>query len=243
MTYESSLNFIKEQIKAFEFVLEDSKNQLKFKTSEQIKTQETIAALKVDINRLKKRDDSSLALQEDVLRRKINLENSIDNITNAYAALAEIKLELNALHAKYVKLISKRKALPQSVLSTKDVEKLNSLKSGMVNRLNNYNFTSFAASLISISEDTYLPTREGYDIGFDTSASDGIRIIWGYLLSLFSVGRAYSTNHPGLVIFDEPRQQEANKVSFAELLRDAAELGFKWWTNNFCNIRGRECAC
>lgn len=105
--------------------------QLKFKTSEQIKTQETIAALKVDINRLKKRDDSSLALQEDVLRRKINLENSIDNITNAYAALAEIKLELNALHAKYVKLISKRKALPQSVLSTKDVEKLNSLKSGM----------------------------------------------------------------------------------------------------------------
>jgi len=222
MTYESSLNFIKEQIKAFEFVLEDSKNQLKFKTSEQIKTQETIAALKVDINRLKKRDDSSLALQEDILRRKINLENSIDNITNAYAALAEIKLELNALHAKYVKLISKRKALPQSVLSTKDVEKLNSLKSGMVNRLNNYNFTSFAASLISISEDTYLPTREGYDIDFDTSASDGIRIIWGYLLSLFSVGRAYSTNHPGLVIFDEPRQQEANKVSFAELLRDAA---------------------
>ncbi|WP_241521430.1 hypothetical protein [Chimaeribacter arupi] len=222
MTYESSLNFIKDQIKAFEFVLEDSKNQLKFKTSEQIKTQETIAAIKVDINRLKKRDDSSLALQEDILRRKINLENSIDNITNAYAALAEIKLELNALHAKYVKLISKRKALPQSVLSAKDVEKLNLLKSGMVNRLNKYNFTSFAASLISISEDTYLPTREGYDIGFDTSASDGIRIIWGYLLSLFSVSRAYSTNHPGVVIFDEPRQQEANKVSFAELLRDAA---------------------
>lgn len=223
MTYESSLNFIKDQIKAFEFVLEDSKNQLKFKTSEQIKTQDIIAALKVDINRLKKRDDTSLALQEDILRRKINLENSIENITNAYAALAEIKLELNTLHAKYVKLISKRKALPQSVLSTKDVEKLNSLRSGVVNRLNKYNFTSFDASLISISEDTYLPTREGYDIGFDTSASDGIRIIWGYLLSLFSVGRAYSTNHPGLVIFDEPRQQEANKVSFAELLRDAAK--------------------
>ncbi|EDM2310778.1 hypothetical protein CQE06_26100, partial [Salmonella enterica subsp. enterica serovar Typhimurium] len=67
------------------------------------------------------------------------------------------------------------------------------------------------------------PTREGYDIGFDTSASDGIRIIWGYLISLFTVGQRFATNHPRVIIFDEPRQQEANKVSFAELLRDAAE--------------------
>ncbi|EFU9232121.1 hypothetical protein HRZ10_004581, partial [Escherichia coli] len=92
-----------------------------------------------------------------------------------------------------------------------------------VARLEKYNFTSFDSKLVSISEDNYLPTREGYDIGFDTSASDGIRIIWGYLISLFVVGSKFQTNHPGLIVFDEPRQQEANKVSFAELLKDAAE--------------------
>lgn len=223
MTYESSLIFIKDQIKAFEFVLDDSRNQLKFKNAEQIKVGEKIASLKAEINKLRKNDNSSLALQEDVLRRRINLENSIENITNAYLALADVKLELNELHTKFIKLNVKKKTLPTSVLSIMDVEKLNALKSGMISRLNKYNFTSFDASLIGISEDTYLPTREGYDIGFDTSASDGIRIIWGYLLSLFAVGRQYSTNHPGIVIFDEPRQQEANKVSFAELLRDAAK--------------------
>ncbi|MBC8954934.1 hypothetical protein [Xenorhabdus sp. PB62.4] len=223
MTYESSLNFIKDQIKAFEFVLHDSENQLKYKNYEQKKIEEIIASLRVDINRLKKKDNSSIVLQEDILRRKINLENSIENISGAYLALAEIKLELNALHSNYVKLLSKRKSFPQSVLSAKDLDKLQALNSGLVCRLRKYNFSSFDAGLISISKETYLPTREGYDIGFDTSASDGIRIIWGYLLSLFSVSKEHSTNHPGLVIFDEPRQQEANKVSFSELLRDAAK--------------------
>lgn len=222
MTYESSLNFIKDQIKAFEFVLHDSEKQLQYKTSEQRKTEETIASLKVDIDRLKKIDNSSLALQEEILRKKINLENSIDSINSAYITLSEIKLELDTLHSIYTKLLSKRKAFPQSILSSKDFEKLQSLKSGLISRLRKYNFSSFDAGLINISEENYLPTREGYDIGFDTSASDGIRIIWGYLISLFIVGRQYSTNHPGLVVFDEPRQQEANKVSFAELLRDAA---------------------
>ncbi|EOV0836479.1 hypothetical protein ACOHOT_003906, partial [Cronobacter sakazakii] len=104
-----------------------------------------------------------------------------------------------------------------------DVLKLQLLNSGLVERLKKYKFDSFDAELIEISEDNYLPTREGYDIGFDTSASDGIRIIWGYLISLFTVGQHFATNHPGVLIFDEPRQQEAKKVSFAELLRDAAE--------------------
>nr|WP_249642529.1 hypothetical protein [Pectobacterium carotovorum] len=223
MTYESSLSFIKDQIKAFEFVLHDCEKQYKYKISEQRKIEERIASLKVDIDRLRKRDNSSVALQEEMLRKKINLENSIESIDDAYVSLAEIKLELNAIHSNYIKLLAKRKALPQSALSIKDQDKLLSLRVGLVSRLKKYNFSSFDADLINISEETYLPTREGYDIGFDTSASDGIRIIWGYLISLFSVGKEYSTNHPGVVVFDEPRQQEANKVSFAELLRDAAK--------------------
>lgn len=223
MTYESSLIFIKDQIKAFEFVLHDSEKQFQYKVSEQGKIEERIASLRIDVDRLKKRDNSSLALQEDILRKKINIENSIEGIDSAYSSLSEIKLELNTLHSSYTKLLTKRKALPQSVLSSKDLDKLQSLRTGLVSRLRKYNFTSFSADLINISEETYLPTREGYDIGFDTSASDGIRIIWGYLISLFTAGKEFSTNHPGLVIFDEPRQQEANKVSFSELLRDAAK--------------------
>ncbi|MFT5707343.1 MAG: hypothetical protein ACI9ES_001634, partial [Oceanospirillaceae bacterium] len=72
--------------------------------------------------------------------------------------------------------------------------------------------------------DSYLPTREGFDIGFDTSASDGIRIIWSYLIGLFKLRNDFDINHPSLLIFDEPRQQEANKISFAKLLKSTAQL-------------------
>jgi len=223
MTYESSLNFIKEQIKAFDFVLLDCNKQLKFKEVEQNRVESKIASLKVEISKLKKTDYPSVALQEEYLRHKINLENDIDDIDEAVRDITNIRLELDTLHKKYKKLVSERKSLPERILSKTDISKLRLLNSGVVQRLTKYNFDSFDAELIGISEDNYLPTREGYDIGFDTSASDGIRLIWGYLISLFTVGQRFSTNHPGVIIFDEPRQQEANKVSFAELLRDAAE--------------------
>ena len=88
--------------------------------------------------------------------------------------------------------------------------------------LKNFGFSSFKPELIQISEETYLPTREGFDLGFDTSASDGIRIIWSYLIGLFKLSKDYETNHPQVLIFDEPRQQEAKKVSFTELLKESA---------------------
>lgn len=223
MTYESSLVFIKEQIKAFEFVLDDSKDKLKLKNNEQKEIESKIAQLKSDVNRIKNNDNNNLVIKEEVLRKKIKIENLIENIDDAYNYLMEIKLKLDALNNQFIKLTKKRKSFPLGNLSAEDDLKLRSLNDELIKRLNKYNFTSFDANLISISEDTYFPTREGYDIGFDTSASDGIRIIWGYLLSLFSIGNQYTINHPNLVIFDEPRQQEANKVSFSELLKDAAE--------------------
>lgn len=223
MTYESSLAFIKEQIKAFDFVLLDSSKQLDFNNIEQNKIESKIASLQAEITKLKNNGNPSLALQEEYLRHKINIENNIENISEAIKGIAGIRLELDSLHVSYKRLIAERKSLPERILSHEDTSKLKYLNSGVVNRLQKYNFTSFDSKLVTISEENYLPTREGYDIGFDTSASDGIRIIWGYLISLFAVGLKFKTNHPGVIIFDEPRQQEANKLSFSELLKDAAE--------------------
>ncbi|ELY4773509.1 hypothetical protein SM089_003821, partial [Cronobacter sakazakii] len=182
--------------------------------AEQNKIESKIAALKVEINKLKNTDYPSLAIQEEYLRHKINLENEIDEIDEAVRDITNIRLELDELHKKFNKLMAGKKSLPQRILSNNDVLKLQLLNSGLVERLKKYKFDSFDAELIEISEDNYLPTREGYDIGFDTSASDGIRIIWGYLISLFTVGQHFATNHPGVLIFDEPRQQEAKKSQF-----------------------------
>jgi hypothetical protein len=67
--------------------------------------------------------------------------------------------------------------------------------------------------------------KEGFEIGFQASASDTIRLKWAYQLGLLEVARTRSTHHTGLVIFDEPRQQEASKTSFRSLLERASRSG------------------
>jgi len=59
-------------------------------------------------------------------------------------------------------------------------------------------------------------------LGFNLSASDMIRTVWSYLYSLLEVARSTDTNHVGLLVLDEPRQQQANKVSFSEFAKRAA---------------------
>jgi hypothetical protein len=72
-----------------------------------------------------------------------------------------------------------------------------------------------------ISRDDYLPRREEFDLQADISASDSIRVVWAYLLGLLEVDAQAETNHPGLLVFDEPRQQSTKEVSFEALLHRA----------------------
>ncbi len=55
------------------------------------------------------------------------------------------------------------------------------------------------------------------------SASDLIRTIWAYQSGMLEVAREAQTNHPGMLVFDEPRQQSTRDVSFAALLQRASK--------------------
>jgi hypothetical protein len=85
-----------------------------------------------------------------------------------------------------------------------------------------YGFSTFPVEEIDLSEDNFRPQKEGFEIGFELSASDGIRLKWAYQLAMMELAQTSPTNHPGFVIFDEPRQQEAAKLSFRRLLERAA---------------------
>ena len=51
-----------------------------------------------------------------------------------------------------------------------------------------------------------MPMVENFDMKFDSSASDNIRVIWAYTLALLQTSLKYGGNHPGIIIFDEPDQ-------------------------------------
>ena len=118
--------------------------------------------------------------------------------------------------------------IPKGDISDSDRSKLTLFQKLFVDQLNAYGFRSVPTSTVSLSEDTYRPEHDGFDLQASISASDLIRSIWAYLHGLLEVARITDTNHPGVLIFDEPKQQSAKDVSFAELLRRAsASLGHR----------------
>jgi hypothetical protein len=106
-----------------------------------------------------------------------------------------------------------------------DQRKIDHLQRSVIQQLGEYHFSSLEPDSIEISSETYRPTHEGFDLGFDLSASDMVRVIWAYLLGILETGIAFDSNHPRLLMFDEPRQQETKEISFAALLERAARDG------------------
>jgi hypothetical protein len=103
-----------------------------------------------------------------------------------------------------------------------DNHKMATMQQMVSEQLQEYGFTSVAPEEIVVSNDTYLPTLAGFNLGLYLSASDMVRLIWSYTLGLLEVSRRFETNHPGLVILDEPRQQDTSYEAFRALLRRAA---------------------
>ena len=91
--------------------------------------------------------------------------------------------------------------------------------------LKEYRPQSVPLTDLGISRDSYLPAAGNVDLGFEISASDGIRLVWAYLLCLLETARVAETNHPGLVVFDEPRQHSAGDRSLSMLLARASAAG------------------
>jgi hypothetical protein len=120
-------------------------------------------------------------------------------------------------------LLEEKAKIPDEKLFSKDKEKLRALTKLVQDQAVEFEFSTFSAEKLSISEDSYRPEKEGYEIGFETSASDAIRLKWAYQLGLLELANVEETNHPNLLIFDEPRQQSSSKISFEKLLNRAAD--------------------
>jgi hypothetical protein len=116
------------------------------------------------------------------------------------------------------------KNLRNDALSSDDHAKLQRLERSFQAQLRLYGFQSCPVDQVILSIDNYLPTNEGFEVSNDISASDTIRMIWAYLLGLLEIGQRFPTSHPGVVVFDEPKQQAAAEYSLAALLKHSADV-------------------
>jgi len=120
-------------------------------------------------------------------------------------------------------LLEDQRRLREQGIPQTDRNKIAALQTSFLDQLRDYGFTSLPIGELSISEDTYLPTYEGFDLGFDLSASDMVRTIWAHRMGMLEVARRFPSRHAQLLVFDEPRQQSTDPLSFTALFERAGQ--------------------
>ncbi|MGN8119791.1 hypothetical protein [Labrys sp. 22185] len=157
-----------------------------------------------------------------IIEERIRAEARMRDLEALQATFDDALDRLRSLQETYSKLLLEREQIPTDKLSPRDHDKINRLTSLVQSRAKDFGFSTFSPSELSISQDSYRPEKEGFEIGFETSASDAIRLKWAYQLGLLELADDKPTNHPGTLVFDEPRQQSSSRPSFQNLLMRAA---------------------
>lgn len=152
-------------------------------------------------------------LQEEVCRLE-QLRDEFDMLVDKLRGLANEWQENRSRHVE----------LPDDYFSATDREKINALSRRFGNIVRRFGYRSTGISRLHISDDNYRPVCDDFDILAGASASDNIRVIWAYTLALLQVSKSYNCNHWGLIVFDEPEQQQMKQTSSDELYLEIGQM-------------------
>lgn len=225
MSIEDNIEYIDAQRKAFKRLADRSVAIIRDLDLELVTTGEDMRKQTSRLRAL--RSDliaPSHAASASFIEERLRIEQRLNQLRDSEARFAEQINSLVDQAASWAKLQADSKLLPAERLSDEDAGKIKVLEASIRKQLTKYGFITFPPKDLTVSEDTYRPEKEGFEIGFELSASDSIRLKWAYQLGLLDALKDGSANHPGLVVFDEPRQQEAAPASVAGLISEAARI-------------------
>lgn len=223
MSVEENITFIENQISTFEHLRENAASLIDRKESELTTVRSEIEGLCVQIRSLRQTllaPTSTPAIE--AVRMRIAIEGRIRTGERTISDFGETMESFAEVAIAWRGVLEQKRNLPSDGFSPLDKAKLARLQILFREQLKEFGFSSLNVDTLEISPETYRPTREGFDLGFDLSASDNIRTIWAYLQGLLELSAEQPMNHFGLLLFDEPRQQEAAELSFERLLARAA---------------------
>ncbi len=224
MTLEENIDFLKSQIEFFATVrkrglvqLDRYRAEAKLLKSRYETECERLKEIREDINDV---NGATKAL----LREKIMAEATLKDVEKLKVIQNDLRARASKAHTQWTMNTEGLRLLrKQSNIDNKGLV-INKLQAIIRDNLSAFQFNPSAITSISISPQTLRPEQEGYDIVAETSASDYIRIIWAYTLALMELaGKESDVKHGGFVVFDEPRQHEASKLSFANLISKASD--------------------
>jgi len=221
MKLEDNLRFVEGQIGLFEELRKESTKLVATKRARLNALQRKVAdqALVLRDRRRAFRGDAE-APSVAAIRERLLEEDRTRRLEGMSTRFEKLLADLASISALWRQNQGALKSVQQANLSEGDEKKLARIERSVIGQLREYNLKSFEPEKIVISRENYRPTRDGVTLpsAVQMSASDSVRLIWAYLVALLELAREESTNHPGLLIFDEPQQQHMREISFAALL-------------------------
>lgn len=162
---------------------------------------------------------------EAIVYKKITIEKQIESLNKLQQLQHDSIEKLVELSKRWEKYLEDKRALPKNKFTDEDKDKIALLRDVFINNLRKYGYKSILdLEDISISEESYLPLFEGFDMKFDSSASDNIRVIWAFTMALLQVSILKGGNHPTVLIFDEPDQQSTIISDMKSFFENILEL-------------------
>jgi hypothetical protein len=154
------------------------------------------------------------------VREQLLLQDRLTRLESVRLTLVGVEEDLERLSVEYRDVRAALAELSDKDLSERDLQRLSRFRAAFLEQLSEYGFRSLDG--VGLSEETYLPERKRFDLTHEVSASDTIRLIWAYLLGLMEASEAEAASHPGLLVLDEPGQQDMEDASLAAFLARAA---------------------
>jgi len=234
MRIEDNVSFLEAQQKMIEVYIKGQEKVIREKEKKLLTYQTQLAETRQEIRDTKKelvQDERLPSVLE--IEKRLNLKKKVEFFSKQIEDFTQLIEELKTLSKELENLLTKEKNLPTDFFTLEDRKKLASLYDGFIALLKKFNYQSKPFDAIKISNDNYLPVAEksldngmklAYNLKFDSSASDFIRCLWSYYTALFKTSVAFKTNHPMLLIFDEPKQQDMAIGNFKSFLSELSQF-------------------
>lgn len=228
MNIEDNIRHLKEQRKMLEFTV-GSRSESRDKLHRE---KEDIEARLQTLRRLAHALRSDLFTTTDteaseaIMLKRIEITSRIERLSKLEITVSAFTQQLSELSKEWNIYLDQKGKLPRNDISESDVDKIAFLKKKFIDNLKRYHYSSLSSfEGIDISIDSsLLPTIDGFDMKFDSSASDGIRVIWAFTMALLQVSIEKDGNHPSIIIFDEPAQQSIVPEDMKSFIDSVVEI-------------------
>lgn len=225
---ENQKNMIKSISAGLEKEIMANKEQLITITRKITEQKQMLISLKRDMK-------STNQIKEADIRKKIIIENRVSELEHAENEVEKLVSNFNELSERYKKIQKEIAQLSTYTLSFSDKKKVDFLEKTFKELAQSFGYRSANINEVKIEPSTLLPylmgielrenidtpterKRNTADIKSDSSASDFVRLIWSYLISIYITSDTYNGNHPRFIIFDEPAQHSMGVKSMNKLL-------------------------